>query len=86
VLDIDPLIEINVEGQEEIGSMYCTLAEIVGSPGGNFSNSLVKSNSKECGILSINSVGDEEGSKQFLFNISASNLDHFMGLLDRLIF
>ena len=84
VLDIDSQRSIDVEEQEEIGTLYCTLSEIIGSPGGNFSRSMQSPSKKvkNCGILGITSEGDVESSAQYLFDISAKNLDHFMGLLD----
>eukprot|EP01080_Neovahlkampfia_damariscottae_P005671 gene5671-9492_t len=84
VLNIDSERSIDVEEQEEIGSLFCTLADIIGSPGGNFQKSIESPSKKvkNCGILGIIGSGDEESSTQYLFKISAKNLDHFMGLLD----
>eukprot|EP01080_Neovahlkampfia_damariscottae_P005672 gene5672-9493_t len=87
VLDINPLEEMNVENQIEIGSLYCSIADIIGSAGMNYSRPLIHSSDekKECGILTIDAEGDADDSVQYLFDISATKIQTFLRVADAFI-
>jgi hypothetical protein len=69
--------------KEELGVVYCTVGDVVGSRGGFYSSKLSSKNDEESGVLLIKTEGDPEGSKQYLFKMSASKLDNFLRIIHR---
>eukprot|EP01080_Neovahlkampfia_damariscottae_P006237 gene6237-10243_t len=86
ILDIDNSSSNNIEDQDTIGELYCTVAEIVGSKASTLTKPLKNSKhpNRKNGFISINAESQHDSKHLISFNLSASKLTkkNFFGKSD----